>query len=137
MKLTKVLRDKVEKELTAKRNEVNKQARADYDKRKKQAQAEIEEIISNILPDIKEVLEDYGMDTDNIYDTTYYGIIKFNARLIENKIEIEEIERAARARYQKQECLIEDFAIECELGVDKANFFEALASLCEKMGEEG
>lgn len=138
MKLTRVLRDKVEKELDAKRHEINKQARADYEERREKAIKEIDYLIENTLkPSIEIILAKYGMDTNNIYNTQNCNIVKLYAYNVENIIEYKKLAQAEKDRYDKQEQLMEDFAIECELGVDKADFFEALANLCEKLGEEG
>jgi wyosine [tRNA(Phe)-imidazoG37] synthetase (radical SAM superfamily) len=135
------LREKTEKELDKARNEANKKARADYDARKTNAFNEIEKLIDNITPDIIEVLRKYGMDTSYATDKTaeengfYNSIVRIVDREIQNNEEFKKLREAENARYKKQQQLIEDFAIECELGVDKTEFFDALANLCKKFSE--
>lgn len=141
MKLTKVLREKTESELNKARYEVDKKARADYDERRKNALVEIEELIDNITPDIIEVLHKYGMDTYCATDKTaekngsYNSIVRIIGREIRNNEESKKLCEAENARYHRQRELIEEFALECELGVEKANFLEALANLCKKITE--
>lgn len=141
MKLTKVLREKTEKELTNARTKANKKASADYEARRKNALIEIEELIDNITPNIVAVLRKYGMDTSYATDKTaeengfYNSVVRIMDREIHNNEEAKKLRDDETERYRKQQQMIEDFAIECELGVEKANFFEALANLCSKMAE--
>lgn len=141
MKLTKVLREKTESELNKARHEVDIKARADYDTRRKNALIEIEELIDNITPDIIEVLRKYGMDTSCATDKTakengsYNSVVRIIGREICNNEESKKLCEAENARYLRQRELIEEFALECELGVEKANFLEALANLCKKITE--
>lgn len=139
MKLTKILREKTEKELTNARHEADKKARVDYEARRKNAEVEIEALIDGITPAVVAILEKYGMDSKYATDKTakangsYNSVITLHDREIRNCEEWNALRDEERARYNKQQQLIEDFAIECELGVEKANFFEALANLCKKM----
>ena len=138
MKLTKVLKEKTEKELSNARLQADKKARADYDARRNNAEAEIEALIDGITPAVQTILEKYGMDTDNATEKTtkdYRTIIRFYASEIRNRKEADKLYEAERARYNKQKALIEEFAIECELGVEKENFLKALANLCSKMAD--
>jgi hypothetical protein len=141
MKLTKVLREKTIKELDNARNEANKKARADYEARRKNAEAEIEALIDGITPAVVAILEKYGMDSKYATHKTaeangsYNSVISLYDREIRNNEEWNALRDAETARYRKQQQLIEDFAIECELGVDKTEFFDALADLCKKFSE--
>lgn len=141
MKLTKVLREKTVKELDNARNEANKKARADYEARQNNALVEIEALIDGITPAVVAILEKYGMDSQYATHKTaeangsYNSVIYLYDREIRNSKEWNALRDAERERYKKQEQLVEDFAIECELGVEKANFFEALANLCKKISE--
>ena len=141
MKLTKILREKTIKELDIARNEANKKARADYEARRKNAEAEIEALIDGITPAVVAILEKYGMDSKYATDKTaeangsYNSVITLHDREIRNNEEWNALRDEERARYNKQQQLVEDFAIECELGVEKANFLDKLAELCKKISE--
>ena len=141
MKLTKILREKTIKELDNARNEANKKARADYEARQKNALAEIEALIDSITPATVAILEKYGMDSKYATEKTakangsYNSVIYLHDHEIRNNKEWNALRDEEKARYNKQQQLIEDFAIECELGVEKANFLEALADLCKKISE--
>ena len=144
MKLTKILREKTEKELSSARYEADKKARADYEARRKNAEAEIEEVIARITPEVVAILDKYGMDSKYATVATVEeaggkgwqdSIVKVFDRMICNDEEYKKLREDETARYNKQKQLIEDFAIQCELGVEKENFFEALANLCKKIAE--
>lgn len=144
MKLTKVLREKTEKELSNARHETDKKARADYEARRKSAEVEIEEVIARITPEVVAILDKYGMDSKYATEATVEeaggkgwqdSIIKIYDRMICNEEESKKLREAESARYNRQKQLIEEFALECELGVEKANFLEALANLCKKIAE--
>jgi hypothetical protein len=66
---------------------------------------------------------------------SYDSVIYLHDREIRNKEEWNALRDAETARYRKQQQLVEDFAIECELGVEKTNFLNALADLCKKISE--
>lgn len=143
MKLTKILREKTETELNKARREVDKQARAGYEDRRKKAIAEIETLIKNITPDIQAILAKYGMDTEKATAATQeasgynngWAIIGFRDTSVCNDEEHKVLRDAENARYHKQQELIDEFALECELGVEKKDFLDALAKLCERVGE--
>ena len=143
MKLTKILREKVETELTNARRAVDKQARAGYEERRKKAIAEIGTVIENITPDIQAILAKYEMDIDYATDATQeasgrnrgWAIIGFRDTSVCNDAESKILRDAESARYHKQKELIDEFALECELGVEKKDFLDALANLCKRVGE--
>lgn len=139
MKLTKILKDKIKKEMSIARQEADKKARADYDNRREKAKEELAELIEKITPEAVAILEKYGMDslgaTEFASERYYNRIIRCDNYYIENKDEAKALREAENARSRKEDELIEEFFLECELGVEKANFLEALANLCSKMAE--
>ena len=143
MKLTKILREKTETELNNARRAVDKQARAGYEERRQKAIAEIETLIKNITPDIQAILAKYDMEIDNATETTIeasgrnrcWAIIEFNEASVRNNAEHQILHEAESARYHKQQELIDEFALDCELGVEKKDFLDALANLCKRVGE--
>lgn len=144
MKLTKILREKTEKELDKARQEANKKARADYEARRKSAEVEIEEVIARITPEVVAILDKYGMDSKYATEATVEeaggcswqdSIVKVFDGMICNDEEHKKLREAETARYNRQKELIEEFALECELGVEKTDFLDALANLCKKITE--
>ena len=143
MKLTKLLREKTETELNNARREIDKQARAGYEERRKKAIAEIEALIENVTPDIQAILAKYNMDIDQATSATQeasgnnngWAIIGFRDGSVFNNAESKILREAENARYRKQQELINEFALECELGVEKKDFLNALANLCKRMSE--
>lgn len=143
MKLTKILREKTETELNNARRAIDKQARAGYEERRKNAIAEIETLIENITPDIQAILAKYNMEIDNATEATLeasghnrcWAIIGFHDGSVCNDAEQKALRDAENARYHKQKELIDEFALECELGVEKKDFLDALANLRKRVGE--
>lgn len=139
MKLTRVLKAKVEKELNAKRLELNKQGRQDYYDKQEKASKEIKEyLITVTTTEIQKILAKYNMDTDKVMtEHEYYNeVLCYRPHQIKNTKELEKISQNENDRYHKAKEIIEDFQIECELGVEKDQFFEALANLCAKFENE-
>jgi hypothetical protein len=139
MKLTKILKDKIKKEMAIARQEADKKARADYDNRREKAKEEIAELIKRITPEAVAILEKYGMDAENATpfagETSYNKIIRYEKYYIENKDEAKALYEAECERSRKENELIEEFFLECELGVEKANFLDELKKLCSQMAE--
>lgn len=139
MKLTKILKDKIKKEMSIARQEANKKARADYDNRREKAKEELTELVKRITPEAVAILEKYRMDTQDVSEFTNGNyrdkIISCNKYYIENKKEAKALCDAECERSQKENELIEEFFLECELGVEKSNFLDELKKLCSKMAE--
>jgi polynucleotide 5'-kinase involved in rRNA processing len=133
------LKDKIKKEMAIARQEADKKARADYDNRREKAKEEIAELVKRITPEAVAILEKYGMDSDIATEfasgKNYNQVIRYEKYYIENKDEAKALREAEYARSQKEDELIEEFFLECELGVEKANFLDELKKLCSKMAE--
>jgi hypothetical protein len=139
MKLTKVLRAKVEAELNEKRQELNKLAQQDYFNRQQKATDEVRNYLKTVVvEEIQKILTKYNMDTDKIMtdNECYNDIIDYRSCKIRNAKEWTKINDEANDRYKKMCKMIGDFEVECELGVEKTQFFEALASICSKFENE-
>lgn len=139
MKLTKILKDKIRKEMAKAREEADKKARADYDNRREKAKEELAELVKRITPEAVAILEKYGMDsqgaTEFASEKYYNKIIRCDNYYIENKDEAKALREAEITRSRKEDELIEEFFLECELGVEKVNFLDKLAELCKKISE--
>jgi hypothetical protein len=100
MRLTRVLKNKVEQELKAK-------LRQDYLDRKKKAIDEIKEYLMTIATaDIQNILTKYNMDTDNVYGGHYSEILMFFPQHIENAKEWKKIKKTKPTGKRKRiKCL--------------------------------
>lgn len=139
MKLTKLLKDKVKNEMSKATEEANKKARADYDNRREKAKEELAELVKRITPEAVAILEKYGMDSEGATEFAserhYNQVIRCDNYYVENKEEAKRLRDEEHARYKKESELITDFFIECELGVEKTDFLDALKDLCSKMAD--
>lgn len=138
MKLTKVLREYVEEQMSEARHKANREARADYDARKTRVEEEIKAYLAEVVnPHIEEILKANNMDLT----TTDWGekkptstlIVQLYSRYILNKEEDKTLTKAERERGEKQAEAMKKFAIECELGIDKDEFYEKVAELTKEV----
>lgn len=138
MRLTKVLKEFVEEQLNEARYKANKEARAEYEERKKTCEEAIKlYLATEVNPHIEALLANYSMDLT----ASRWGeagpapevILPLYSSGILNKEESIALDNAERARKKKQDELMKQFTLDCELGVDKENFYEEVKKLIEKI----
>lgn len=138
MKLTKVLKEYVEEQMNKARYEADKESRADYEARKARATEEIKTYLAEVVnPHIEEILKANNMDLT----TERYGykksapehILQLNSQYVLNKEEDKMLDEAYRKRREKQGEAMKKFAIDCELGIDKDEFYEKVAELTKEV----
>ena len=133
MRVTKTMKDYVEKEFDTKRLAANKEYRASYDERRKACIEEIEMITKEFRNRVDEILSSYNMDTveskrDN-EGYTYNEVVKVFSQYVENQEEFRVIRDHETKLYNYQKETLERFYLECDLGCDKEQFFEMVAAL--------
>lgn len=137
MKLTRVLKDYVEEQMSNARYKANKEARADYDARREKVEEEIKTYLAEVVnPHIEEILKANNMDLtvrDWGEKPACEHILQLYSRHILNRAEGETLDNAEKARRTKQDELMKQFAIECELGIDKDEFYEKVAELTKEV----
>lgn len=133
MRVTKTMKNYVEKEFTEKRLAANKEYAADYEARKSAAIEEIKRVVKIARDATDEILVKYGMDTvaskreqDGYYP---HEVIRFFDGAVGNSEEWQEIRNHEQKLYRYQLERLERFYLECDLGCDKEKFFEMVAAL--------
>ena len=133
MRVTKTMKNYVEKEFDEKRYAANKAYRADYDTRRKACVAEIKQFVCEARDKADEILAKYGMDTiaSKRNSSDYYSreVINFSDSYVQNNKEYNEIVNHERKLCNYQKEALERFYLECDLGCDKEKFFEMVAAL--------
>ena len=133
MRVTRVMKDYVEKEFDAKRLAANKEYRASYDARRKACLEEIKILVDEARDRCDEIMASYDMDIieERRDGNGYYPyeVIRFYDQSVQNQKEYQAIrEHEIKLRdYQKE--ALERFYLECDLGCDKEKFFEMVAAL--------
>ena len=133
MRVTKTMKNYVEKEFDAKRLAADKEYRASYDGRRKACLEEIKKLVNEARGRCDEILASYGMDVikshrdDSGYSTN--EVIRYYDQSIQNQKEYQEIRDHEHKLYQYQKEALEQFYLECDLGCDKERFFEMVAAL--------
>jgi hypothetical protein len=135
MRVTKAMKEFVEESLNKKRLEKNKEFSAAYDERKNKAYEEIKNLLPELYDKIDDVLIKYNMDLVNQsrYESkgrTSEEIIRgiYDA-YIRNQKEFDEIRDFERKIYDKQQEMIKRFILECDLGIDKEEFFKKVEEM--------
>jgi hypothetical protein len=138
MKLTKVLREYVEEQMNKARHEADKEAKAEYIARKEKVEEEIKTYLAEVVnPHIEEILKANDMDltAERWGDKKPASelILPFASQYILNKEEDKALKEAENKRYANQTKAMKKFAIECELGIDKDEFYEKVAELAKEV----
>ena len=134
MKFTKVIRSYMEKTLDEKRNIANKadpETQA-YLNRKQHAVDEIQAIVDRARKEAQEVLDRYGMDMEvrryGEKEDASKSAIQFCDQYVMSEKENNAQSKRERARYKRQESIMEQIELDCALGADKESFMAMLNS---------
>jgi hypothetical protein len=138
MKLTKVLREYVEEQMNKARYEANKEAKAEYVARKEKVEEEIKTYLAEVVnPHIEEILKANDMDLTaerwGDKKPASEHILQFASQYILNKEEDKALKEAEDKRCANQTKAMKKFAIECELGIDKDEFYDKVAELAKEV----
>lgn len=136
MRVTKTMREYIEKKLDERRIAADRKASEAYQVRRKDCIAELEQVLASAWSEGQKILEKYGMDT---LETDYRGasdgtsaietIFKFCDGNVINYKEKSAIREAEHARYQKQRDLMEEIIFDAEAGGNKDSLLAAIASI--------
>ena len=135
MRITKVIRDYMEKELSEKRYAANKHdaMRAAYEEQKAAAEREIKALLPELNEKIQQILARHGMDTTIVSrgDTmeAACGILRFYDADICNDNVRSLIRDNEAKRYRKQKEFMEKIELECALGADRDGFMKMLSEI--------
>lgn len=137
MRVTKAMKDFAINQMNEARMAANRAARADYEARCNACEEEIKTQLKELInPMIKATLAKYNMSLEvKEYGTMVPAeevVLKFFDSNIRNNEESDAIRVEESARYRKQEKMIEDFILECDLGCDRDNFFAMIEEMKSK-----
>ena len=131
MRITKVIREFMEEQLTDKRLAANKEARAEYESKRQACIIEIEETLSLCRKQVAMTLAKHGMDaTVKQYGDPHYAaevILPFCSMYVKNDAEDTKLREEERTRYEAQKKALKEIELELALGGDK----EALMRMLE------
>ena len=135
MRVTKAMKEYVEENLNKKRQEKNKEFRVAYDERKKKACEEIEALLPELYDKIDNILIKYGMDLVNQSKYESEGrmseeiISGVRDTYIRNQKEFDAIRKFEHENYIQQEEMMKRIILECDLGIDKEEFFKKVEEM--------
>lgn len=133
MRVTKVMREYVEKQLDEKRYALGKEYRASYDARRKECSDLIKEKVKAFREEIDAILVSYDMDNPAIKrEEDGYNpceVIRFHDNYITNTNEVETHQAYDRKLRSRQKEMLNAFYLECDLGINKEEFLAAVAAM--------
>ena len=133
MRVTKVMREYVEKQLDEKRYALGKQNRASYEARRKECIAAVENKIEECRAEVDEILRAYNMDIpqeeDNCRGWSNREVVAFYDGHIHNSSETIAYDKYDNELRKRQKEMLDAFYLECDLGINKEEFFSAVAAM--------
>lgn len=130
MRITKVIREFMEEQLTDKRLAANKEARAEYDAKVKACAAEVEEIIALVREQVTMTIAKHGMDLEvkkwgNLLPIGE-AVVVFDCGYIKNAIEDGKLHEEERNRAITQRETLKNIELEMALGGAKDDLMRML-----------
>ena len=133
MRVTKTMKEYVEKQLNEKRYALIKQNRASYDARRKECIAAVENKIETYRAEIDEILRAYNMDIPKEEEDgrgwSNREVIVFYDAHIRNGDEVIAHDKYDNELRKRQKEMLEAFYLECDLGINKEEFLNAVAAM--------
>lgn len=134
MRVTKTMKEYVQKEFDKKRYAASAEYRKAYYERKDACSKELFVLLDEVREKSEAILAKYNMDSikekrENTEGYFSREIFQIYDQYIQNNEETEDIRKYERklAEYQREK--LERFYLECDLGCDKDSFFEMVAAL--------
>lgn len=134
MRVTKTMKEYVQKEFDKKRYAANEAYRAPYYAKHKACLEELRELVNEAREKSEVILAKYGMDSVKAKREKSNGyfsreLISLYDQYAHCDAELENIRKHEQklAEYQREK--LERFYLECDLGCDKDSFFEMVAAL--------
>ena len=125
MKVTKAIRDYVEKRVYDEYEKAKKELRRDYEKRIEQAKKEIEEILEgNVFVNINMILQYYGMEQIKAEDAFYRIYVG-----IQNRKEESELNEKRKEIYNSAKDKVTEILATLELGGTKEDLDKMLSEI--------
>lgn len=138
MRMTKIIRDYFEAELTNKRLVINTNdpLTVAYRTRRAACVEEISALVENVWAEVTNILEKYGMDTKGYNDRpAAQTIISFLDGNVINQNDFSLQRDREKHRYDEQKAIMKNIELECALGGDKEFILGLLEKGLEQMGE--
>lgn len=130
MRVTKVMREYVEKQLDEKRYALGKQNRANYEARRKECVAAVKNKVEKCRAEVDEILRAYNMDIPQEEGGwSHREVVAFYDGHIYNSSEVEAHGKYERGLSERQKEMLDAFYLECDLGINKEEFLAAVAAM--------
>lgn len=131
MRVTKIMKDYVVKEMNKKKSEKLKLFAENYEEQRKNCIEDIKVVINCACEQAKEILIKNGMDIPKGFggkeDT--HELISFHEYKVNNKKKSDEVYNYSRKLSNIQEEKLNKFFLECDLGCDKEQFYKMIEEM--------
>lgn len=135
MRVTKTMKEVIEKRLYEKRTAVNKAASQPYYDRHHACSDEIFAVVERARKEAEDILRKYNMDTTikdwrgRLSGVSVESVISFNSNAICNYDEHTALQEAEQKRKQAQDAAVEEIIFDAEAGGDKESLLAAIAAV--------
>ena len=133
MRVTKTMKEYVEKQLNEKRYALGAANRESYDARRKECVEIISTRVAEFRKEIDAILVSYNMDNPGLKrkkdDYNPREVIGFYEGYVTNAKEVDGHREYEQNLRDRQKEMLEAFYLECDLGLNKEEFLAAVAAL--------
>ena len=133
MRVTKRMKEFVEEQVRNEMYAKNKADREGYEARKEAADEEIKVYLAEVNKRIAEIAKKHSLDVevDRYGSKTEIGraVLSYSSSYLTNAVEVDAIKNRERERNKAVSAMIEKFLLECDLGMDKDEFYASIEDM--------
>ena len=131
MRVTKIMKEYVVKEMNKKKNEKFKLFSASYEEQRKNCIEDINIVVNCACEQAKEILIKNGMDIPKGIGgkMSMHELISFHEYRVNNQEKSDEVYKYGRKLSNIQEEKLNKFFLECDLGCDKEQFYKMIEEM--------
>ena len=133
MRVTRVMKEYVEKQVNEKRHALGVANRASYEARRKECVEIIRARVAEFRKEIDAILVSYNMDNPAVKrEADGYNsreVISFYDGYVTNAKEVDGHRKYEQKLRDREREMLEAFYLECDLGINKEGFLSAVAAL--------
>lgn len=133
MRVTKTMKQYVEAQVEKAYHEKYKEIEAEYQAQRREVIRKIEHQLDIVKSQVQEILEMHDMDTTYKYSGEFQPTVDFAINLSDSYIRNDKKRKEISARQAElrryKDKMLQDFYLECDLGINKDEFKSAVAAL--------
>ena len=133
MRVTKRMKEFVEEQVRNEMYAKNKADKADYEARRKAADEEVKVYLASVNETIAAIAKKHNLDIEvNRWGTPHTvgeAVLSYSSTYLINATEADAIKDRERERSKSVDAMVEKFLLECDLGMDKDEFYASIEKM--------